>query len=221
MKAYESKYERERINLISKYIPCGEYESLDLGCGVGIFSKIMHDKGHKVLSIDSNEESINAAINNYKNFRQIEFAKNSVLDFINSTTKKFDFILALEIIEHLNNYEFFLKGITRLLRTNGKLILSTPNVFSSEGLIGTLWAKKAGKKYMAWDSTHEKIFNSFEFIGLIKAHNLRIEKIIGYYFNAADPLPLTNAYLRLPFSSISWFPLNMLGFNTIVIARRR
>lgn len=153
----------------------------------------------------------------------MKFSAVNAMDFISHSAKEFDFILALEVIEHLEDYQLFLKGITHLLRRNGKLMISTPNIFSAEGLVGTFWAKRDNKKFVAWDNSHKKIFKSFEFVNLIKVYNheFNIEKILGYYFNASDPLPLVKRYIRLPFSSITWFPMNMFGFNIIIIAKKK
>lgn len=220
-KSYDNVYECQRIKLISDLIPVGFHKSLDIGCGIGVFSKIMYDKGHFVTGVDNNEKNIEYAKKKYKDCSDIRFLNHDVSHIIEYNKNiKYDFILNLEIIEHLDTYEQFLKDLFSLLKTSGILIISTPNRFSLEGLVGTYWSMREGKKFMAWDSSHKKVFNSFEFIRLLKKQNLRIKKVMGYYFNIGGELPLIRFRIRIPFSSTCSFPLNMFGFNTIVVAEK-
>jgi len=93
---------------------------LVLGAGQGAFEKRLLDAGFKnIVATDINKK-------NYKlggvKFIQADLNK----DF--SKLGKFDLIIAIEIIEHLNSTDNFLKNCSRLLNTNGRIIITTPNI---------------------------------------------------------------------------------------------
>lgn len=222
LKYVTSPYERQRVALIRGLIPPGNgKKSLDLGCGIGFFSRILKEKGWTVLGIDIDQEAIELAKGTCSRDATISFQVGDVEEFVHSSGDTFDLILCLEVIEHLNGYEKLMADIVRLLAPGGILIVSTPNRWSLEGLVGYYWGEKMRKwdKWNAWDSSHVKIFNSFEFLKLLRSQSLRVNKLLGYWYRAR--LPLVKVDFSLPFQACSKFPINMFGFNIIVAAEKR
>ena len=99
---------------------------LDVGCGGGLISEGMSKLGAKVTGIDFVEENINAAkLHSSENNLNINYM---VKDFEKEHIKsKFDIIVIFEVLEHLDDWESFLKKIKLNLKPNGALIISTIN----------------------------------------------------------------------------------------------
>ncbi|PFS05519.1 class I SAM-dependent methyltransferase, partial [Bacillus cereus] len=105
-------------------------EILDVGCSQGIISILLGREGKKVLGIDLLKESIdyanNALINEssitqeYVTFKEANFMG---LDFQNA---KFDSIIMGEILEHVTEPKRFIKKAIRLLKNNGKIVITVP-----------------------------------------------------------------------------------------------
>jgi len=99
---------------------------LDIGCGGGLISEGVSRLGADVTGIDFVKENIRVARmhakkNNLKiNFIVKDFEKEKI-------TSKFDVIIIFEVLEHLNDWEVFLKKIRLNLKKNGVLIISTIN----------------------------------------------------------------------------------------------
>ena len=114
-------YELEKIKQIFEKEKRGKI--LDLGCGRGDYSKMLKDFGFEVVACDLDEEF-------FKYKKEIEFKKcdiNEPLIFVDST---FDYVLLLEVIEHLRNPYHFMKEINRILKFNGVLVISVPNILN-------------------------------------------------------------------------------------------
>ena len=99
---------------------------LDIGCGGGLVSEGLSKIGATVTGIDFIKENINVAkIHSKKNNLKINYF---VKDFEKERiTSKYDVIIILEVLEHLNNWEDFVKKIKLSLKKNGTLIISTIN----------------------------------------------------------------------------------------------
>lgn len=101
-------------------------KSLDVGCADGSFSKKLKDDfGFSVFGLDISESAVRLANANGV-MAKVHNLENE-LPFQNNT---FDLIIACEIIEHLYDTDFFISELKRVLRKDGVLILTTPNLVS-------------------------------------------------------------------------------------------
>ena len=124
------QYIRENIvsnfNLKNKNKPLSGINILDIGCGGGLLSEPMSRLGANVTGIDASNKNIEIAkIHAKKNKLRIKYLSSSP-EKINSK-KKFDVILNMEIVEHVENIEYFLKSCSKLLKKNGLMFVATIN----------------------------------------------------------------------------------------------
>ena len=99
---------------------------LDIGCGGGLISEPLARLGANVTGIDASDKNINVAIlHSKKNGLKINYINSSpenLKDF-----KKFDIILNLEIVEHVEDVSLYIKSCGKLLRKNGLMFTATLN----------------------------------------------------------------------------------------------
>ena len=99
---------------------------LDIGCGGGLISEPMARLGAKVKGIDASEKNINVAkLHSMKNGLQVDYI-NSSPEKLNSN-EKFDIILNLEVVEHVDNVNLYIKSCSDLLKKNGLMFTATLN----------------------------------------------------------------------------------------------
>ena len=99
---------------------------MDIGCGGGLISEPMCRLGAKVTGMDASKKNILVAkLHAKKNGLKINYINSSPEK--NNIKKKFDIILNLEIIEHVDNVDLFLKSSSKLLNTNGIMFVATIN----------------------------------------------------------------------------------------------
>jgi 2-polyprenyl-3-methyl-5-hydroxy-6-metoxy-1,4-benzoquinol methylase len=215
---YEGRYEAGRIEILSECIPEGRGQrALDVGCGPGFYTRLLTSRGFATTSIDTDSQNLESA----RRFAAETFQGDAVEVLASLPASRYDFAIALEIIEHMprSRGETLLARLHRLLVPGGRLLLSTPNRLSPEGLAGYYWMEKVRRKtvWKAWDPTHVHIYTSFEIIGLLRAHGFRVERATGYHYEL--PLPLLGR-TKLFLSRSSAFPLNRFGFNLILECRK-
>ena len=116
----------ETFNLQKKDKILSGIKILDIGCGGGLLSEPMSRLGAEVFGMDASEKNIEVAkIHAKKSGLNIKYFCSSPERF--ETNLKFDVILNMEIIEHVEDVGFFLKSSSRLLRKNGIMFVATLN----------------------------------------------------------------------------------------------
>ena len=114
------------FNIKSKILPLKNIELLDIGCGGGLLSEPMCRLGAKVTAIDASQKNINvASFHSSKNKSKINYLRSSPENI--NLKKKFDVVLNMEIVEHVEDLNLFLKKSSLLLKKNGIMFIATLN----------------------------------------------------------------------------------------------
>ena len=101
-------------------------EILDIGCGGGLMSEPMARLGANVTGIDASEKNIKiASLHGKQSKLNINYLTRSPEQL--EEKEKFDIILNLEIIEHVENVDLYLKSCFKLLKKNGLMFTATIN----------------------------------------------------------------------------------------------
>ena len=99
---------------------------LDIGCGGGLISEPMARLGARVTGIDASEKNIKIAklhANKSKlNIRYLTSSPEQLNEF-----ERFDIILNLEIIEHVEDVSLYIDSCYKLLKKNGIMFTATLN----------------------------------------------------------------------------------------------
>jgi 2-polyprenyl-3-methyl-5-hydroxy-6-metoxy-1,4-benzoquinol methylase len=103
---------------------------LDFGCGPGIFSARLAKMGGHVVGVDISQEFVNQAKNRVT-LENTEFIHiSSSLSDALKTQRKFDVIVLVDVIHHLDNIEVSLKEASIFLKDGGKIIVFEPNLIN-------------------------------------------------------------------------------------------
>lgn len=113
------------INLLDNFLPLKKGQGrkvLEVGCTIGAFCKLLSQRGFEVVGTDISKFIINKASKLQKKvkFKILDIEKDIKIN------EKYDYIFALEVLEHLNNPEKALLNMRTILKNNGVLVFSTP-----------------------------------------------------------------------------------------------
>ncbi len=116
----------KKFKVKNKKKPFSNLEFLDIGCGGGLLSEPMYRLGANLTGIDASSKNINVAkIHAKKNNLKINYVCSSPEKF--NSKKKYDVILNMEIVEHVDDIDFFINSSASLLKKNGVMFIATLN----------------------------------------------------------------------------------------------
>ncbi|WP_239185484.1 class I SAM-dependent methyltransferase [Candidatus Nitrotoga sp. HW29] len=99
---------------------------LDVACGEGYGAAMVAETAYKVVGVDLSADVIQHAKNNYGHHPNLQFVIASC-ERLPFSDASFDFAISFETIEHIETQKEFISELTRVLRPDGVLILSSPN----------------------------------------------------------------------------------------------
>jgi len=187
------KFNPLRIQYIKNYIiqnfklnasnkPLKKINILDIGCGGGLLSEPMCRLGANVVGIDASQKNINIAkFHAKKNKLKINYicASPEVLKI----KKKFDVILNMEIIEHVEDVNFFIKKGSELLKKNGLMFIATLNKTLKSYVFAIVGAEYILKWLPIGTHNWDKFVKPEDLIKISTTNKLKLEKLDGMKFN--------------------------------------
>ena len=172
----------QSFKLKNKNKPLEKVKILDIGCGGGLLCEPMSRLGANVVGIDASDKNIKVAkLHAKKNNLDIEYYCATPETF--KTDIRFDVILNMEIVEHVENVDFFLKSSSELLRKNGMMFVATLN----KTLKSYLFAIIGAEYILNWlpIGTHEweKFIKPQDLTNILKKYKLNLESLDGMKYN--------------------------------------
>ncbi len=187
------KFNPIRISYIKEHIiktfklkenktPLKNIKILDIGCGGGLLSEPMCRLGASVTAIDASEKNINVAkLHSKKNNLKINYICSSPEKL--NTNEKYDVILNMEIVEHVDDIDLFLKSCSKHLKKNGIMFIATLN----KTLKSYVFAIIGAEYILRWlpIGTHEweKFIKPGELTSILKKNDIVLDRIDGMKFN--------------------------------------
>jgi 2-polyprenyl-6-hydroxyphenyl methylase/3-demethylubiquinone-9 3-methyltransferase len=170
------------LNIKGKNKPLNNLEILDIGCGGGLLSEPMSRLGANVTGIDASEKNIKIAkLHSKKNKLKINYICSSPEKL--KLKKKFDVILNMEIVEHVEDVNFFMKKSSELLTKNGLMFVATLNKTLKSYVFAIIGAEYILKWLPIGTHDWDKFVKPEDLIKIGKANNLKLEKLDGMKFD--------------------------------------
>ncbi len=189
---------------------------IDLGASDGILASKIAPKVKQITAVDLIPPKT------IKNVTSLGLDLNQ--DFDKSLgNKSFNKVIALDIIEHLNNPEAAIKKINNILKSGGTLYASTANIgyfiMRITHLIGWFNYGKRG----ILDMTHQRLFTVNSFKKLLQDNGFILKKVVGFGPPVADQISHRGIWKL--FDVISGFLAKqyppLFSFNFLIIAEKK
>jgi len=214
---YDLKNNPNTLHYYIKNLPWkSDNEVADIGANDGRLAASIAHRVKEITAVDIIKPM------EVKNMVSIELDLNNNFDEIIGKNK-YDKVLALDIIEHLNNPEEGIAKINNIIKNGGYLFASTANIayiiMRCTLLIG--WFNYGNRGIL--DMTHHRLFTVNSFKRLLKNSGFEIKKIIGFGPPIADQIGKTGiiGILDSFASFLARIYPSLFSFNFLIIARKK
>ncbi len=173
-----------RVSYIKQHAPDLQgLRVLDIGCGGGLVAEAMARLGAIVTAIDATESNIKIAIAHAQQSNLNINYQFATAEELVARGETYDVVLALEVIEHVANVDFFLTSISALVSPQGTLFISTIN----RTMKSLVLAKFAAEYVLNWvpRGTHQwqQFLRPSQIIQPLQQQNFTMQNISGMIYH--------------------------------------
>ena len=183
-----------RANWIDNIAPVAEKKVLDVGCGGGILSESLAQRGADVTGIDMGDAPLGVAkLHQLESGLSIDYQKSTAEDFAKNHENTFDIVTCLEMLEHVPDPSSVINACAKMVKPNGAVFFSTINRNPKAFLLAIVGAEYVLR--MLPRGTHEygKFIRPSELATWSREAGLQVNKMTGLLYN-----PLTKNYKLSP-----------------------
>ena len=166
----------------SEKLPLKDIKILDIGCGGGLLSEPLSRLGAAVTGIDASDRNIKIAKLHLKKSKlNIDYYCSSPESF--EAKEKFDVVLNMEIVEHVDNVDFFLLKSSELLKKDGLMFIATLNKTLKSYVFAIIGAEYILKWLPIGTHDWNKFLKPEDLIDICKNNSLDLNNLIGVKFD--------------------------------------
>ncbi len=162
----------------------------DVGCGGGLVSEAMAQRGAEVTGIDMAEASLQVArLHSLESGIKVDYQHCSTEAFAEQHPQQFDLVTCLEMLEHVPDPQAIVAACCQLVKPGGHLLVSTLNRTFKGWLFGVVAAEQLLKLVPAGTHDYNKFLKPSEILRWTDAQGMRVQGMTGLHHN-----PLTGRF---------------------------
>lgn len=147
---------------------------LDVGCATGYFAQELNKKKCQVWGIERDYQASQKA---KKHCQDVVIGDLEEMEKLPFKQKFFDYILLLDVLEHVKKPNKLLNLIKPYLKKNGLIIISVPNIAFLSIRLSLLFGRFEYKDSGLLDKNHLRFFTKKGLLNLIKSTKLHIKEL--------------------------------------------
>jgi 2-polyprenyl-6-hydroxyphenyl methylase/3-demethylubiquinone-9 3-methyltransferase len=177
------EYIDRRVNLDGKSV-------VDVGCGGGILSESMAQRGAIVTGIDLGEAPLSVArLHKYESGVEVNYQKISAEELADRESGEYDVVTCLEMLEHVPDPASTIRACAQLVKPDGHVFFSTINRNPKSYLFAIIGAEYILKLLPRGTHDYAKFIRPAELESWIRDAELTTRELTGMSYN-----PLTKTY---------------------------
>lgn len=181
-----------RLQFISQHCVLQQKRVLDIGCGGGLLTESLYQKGAIVTGIDASLQLIeiarqHAAQSFPENPAAIHYepstAESYAIQCAEYNVELFDIITCMELLEHVPNPTSLIQAMASLLKPNGHLFLSTLNRTAKAYALAILGAEYCLNLLPKGTHTYKQFIRPSELQQALQTAGMSLKELQGMRYN--------------------------------------
>jgi len=183
-----------RANFIDQHSPVAEQKVIDVGCGGGILSEALAQRGAQVTGIDMGEAPLSVArLHALESGVKVSYEKITAEEKAEQMRGEFDVVTCMEMLEHVPDPASVVKACATLVKDNGDVYFSTINRNLKSYTFAIVGAEYILKLLPRGTHDYSKFIRPSELAAWMRAAGLELQSITGMTYN-----PITKHYKLNP-----------------------
>lgn len=179
-----------RLDYIDQRAGLAGKQVLDVGCGGGILSESMARRGARVTGIDAGETPLAVArLHLHESGLEVNYQQCTAEDLARQEAGAFDVVTCLEMLEHVPDPAAVINACARLIREDGRVILSTISRNPKAYLFAVLGAEYLLRLLPRGTHEYARFIRPSEMEAWARESDLQLADLTGMSYN-----PLTRTY---------------------------
>ncbi len=179
-----------RLGWIDRHAQLAGKRVIDVGCGGGILSESMADKGAEVTGIDLGEKALKVArLHLLESGRKVDYRHIAAEDMAAQNPAAFDAVTCMEMLEHVPSPASIVQACAQLARPGGWVFFSTLNRNLKSYAFAVLGAEYLLKLLPRGTHDYAKFIKPAELASFARDAGLEVVDLVGMTYN-----PLTKVY---------------------------
>ena len=173
-----------RLEWINDHAGISGKEVLDIGCGGGILSESMAQRGALVTGIDLSDKALGVArLHLLESGNKVDYQKISAEELAAQAPGRFDLVTCMEMLEHVPNPASTISACAALVKPGGHVFFSTLNRNPKAYLFAVIGAEYVLRMLPRGTHEYEKFIKPSELSRWAKSVGLEPDELIGMSYN--------------------------------------
>ena len=179
-----------RLEYIDRRVTLAGKKVLDVGCGGGILSEAMAQRGADVTGIDMGEAPLSVArLHKHESGVEVDYQQITAEELADREGGEYDVVTCLEMLEHVPDPASIVRACAQLVKPGGHVFLSTINRNPKSYLFAIIGAEYVLKLLPKGTHDYAKFIRPAELESWVRAADLDTRELTGMSYN-----PLTKTY---------------------------
>ncbi|WP_416885280.1 bifunctional 2-polyprenyl-6-hydroxyphenol methylase/3-demethylubiquinol 3-O-methyltransferase UbiG [Marinospirillum sp.] len=183
-----------RANWIDQHVQVAGKKGVDIGCGGGLLTEALAQRGAQMSGIDMGEAPLSVArLHQLESSLQVNYRQMTAEALAAEEPESYDFVTCMEMLEHVPDPAAVIAACARLVKPGGQVFFSTLNRNPKSYLFAIIGAEYLLRLLPKGTHEYTKFIKPSELGQWARQADLEVNELMGMTYN-----PLTKKYKLTP-----------------------
>jgi 2-polyprenyl-6-hydroxyphenyl methylase/3-demethylubiquinone-9 3-methyltransferase len=187
-----------RLAYITDRVDLSGANAVDVGCGGGILSESLAEKGAVVTGIDIAEKALSVAkLHLHESGCNVNYQHTTAESWAQEHTDSADIVTCMEMLEHVPDPASVVAACADMLVADGHLFMSTLNRNAASFVVAILGGEHITRIIPKGTHQYDRFIKPSELCQWLRVSGMKVEDICGIHYNPLERTARTGGHVRV------------------------